>query len=145
MKKNDILKAVTKIVTAAAPGVVWHENIVGVSLGRGVHGSVTCNALNFDYEDKTTVTATATMDITVIDVNGANVVDAMADDIMAALWDNPDLSGVAYDSGVQKVVYGTPQGIPKATAASVVFEVLFNYEQGVKNGESTCKTFRRTW
>ena len=126
MTKSTIQAALVENLRSLFPSITWTATIIGAKVGRGVVGSVECDRVAFEYPAKDIIDATATFHVYLISASSTESVEAAAVDVMKALRANPTIDGAAIDSGVQRIIYGTPQGAPKATAAEITYEVLYD-------------------
>ena len=126
MTKKELTKKIIELLTEGVPDVQWLEAVIGIRLGKGVVGTVACDRVSFEYPSKDIIDATAVFTVVLIDVNGSEAMDDRAEQVMKLLRANPTIDGAAIDSGVQRIIYGTPQGAPKATAAEITYEVLYD-------------------
>ena len=124
MLRKDISGAIRAALEAAVPSVKWTERLQGASRGKDIIGSVTCDRVSYRWDDKTTLIATATYSIYLVDTPSTGTVDDLADAAFAALHAD-DLGGIAVDSNILNVMYGCAQG--KSDIGVVLMEYQVEY------------------
>lgn len=120
---NTILEACKTLVPAAE----WTVYLKGGSRGNGLYGSVSCDRTEFEQQAKGLTWAKADYKLDIVDMNGENDVDAMAD-ILFEAFNGTDMGGLVYDVSVNRIIYGS---VPTSASAEVVeLELSVTYTVG---------------
>ena len=127
MRRKEISGAIRSRLESSVPAITWTERLTGASRGKDVCGSVTCDRVSYRWEDKTSLVATATYSIYLVDTNSGGMVDDLADEVFIALHAD-DLDGAVIDSNVLNVMYGSAQGKPDVGIVMMEYKVEY-YEE----------------
>lgn len=127
MRRKEISGAIRSHLESFVPAVKWIERLSGASRGKEVCGSITCDRVSYQWEDKTDLIATAIYSIYLIDAASTGTVDDLADEVFMALHAE-DLGGAVIDSNVMQVVYGSAQGRPEVGIVMMECKVEY-YEE----------------
>ena len=85
MRRKEISGAIRSHLESFVPAVKWIERLSGASRGKEVCGSITCDRVSYQWEDKTDLIATAIYSIYLIDAASTGTVDDLADEVFMAL------------------------------------------------------------
>lgn len=127
MRRKEISGAIRSRLESSVPAVIWTERLTGASRGKEVCGSVTCDRVSYRWEDKTSLVATATYSIYLVDTASTGMVDDLADEVFTTLHAD-DLDGAVIDSNVMQVMYGSAQGKPDVGIVMMEYKVEY-YEE----------------
>lgn len=127
MRRKEISGAIRSHLESFVPAVKWIERLSGASRGKEVCGSITCDRVSYQWEDKTDLIATAIYSVYLIDAASTGTVDDLADEVFMALHAE-DLGGAVIDSNVMQVVYGSAQGRPEVGIVMMECKVEY-YEE----------------
>lgn len=127
MRRKEVSAAICSLLESSVPAVKWVERLSGAGRGKDVCGSVTCDRVEYRWEDKSDLIATAIYSIYLVDAASGGVVDDLADDVFEAIHAD-DLGGVVLDSNVERVVYGGAQGKPDVGIVMMEYKVEY-YEE----------------
>ena len=127
MRRKEISGAIRSRLESSVPAITWTDRLTGASRGKDVCGSVTCDRVSYRWEDKTSLVATATYSIYLVDTNSGGMVDDLADEVFIALHAD-DLDGAVIDSNVLNVMYGSAQGKPDVGIVMMEYKVEY-YEE----------------
>ena len=127
MRRKEISGAIRSHLESFVPAVKWIERLSGASRGKEVCGSITCDRVSYQWEDKMDLIATAIYSIYLIDAASTGTVDDLADEVFMALHAE-DLGGAVIDSNVLQVVYGCAQGKPDVGVVMMEYKVEY-YEE----------------
>lgn len=124
MRRKEIGAAIRSLLESSVPTVTWTERLAGANRGKEICGSITCDRVAYSWQDKTTLVATATYSIYLVDTPSSGTVDDIADDVFTALHAD-DLDGMVIDSNVLTVMYGAAQGKPDIGVVMMEYEVKY--------------------
>lgn len=127
MRRKEIGAAIRSLLETSVPTVSWTERLAGASRGKDVCGSITCDRVTYQWQDKTTLIATATYSIYLVDTPSSGTVDDLADEVFTALHSD-NLDGMVIDSNVLSVLYGSAQGKPDIGVVMMEYEVQYMEE-----------------
>lgn len=127
MRRKEISAAIRALLEDSVPAVKWTERLTGASRGADIYGSVTCDRVDYAWDDKTSLVATAVYSIYLVDSASTGAVDDLADEVFQTLHSD-DLEGLLIDSNIKRVVYGSAQGKPEIGIVLLEYEINY-YEE----------------
>lgn len=127
MKQSELTKIIVDYLSSNIP-IDWNGRLTGATLSNKVEGSVTCDRVDFHYDEKVCLVASATYKIYILDANSMEDVDELADKVFHLL-NNDDLNGVLIDGLITNITYGSAQGLPKSGLVALTYNIEYYMEE----------------
>lgn len=124
VKRKAVTDAIFTMLSTNIKNVVWSKFFKGFQRGLGITGSVVCDHIDYEYDAKDQLLATATYTIIVADPENLDTVDTVADSVFE-LIDSDDLNGTAEIGLVKSVNYASAPTKVDAGAVLIVYEVKY--------------------
>jgi len=123
-RRQDVTNALYEMLTNGLPEVSWSKFFKGFQRGKGLVGSLVSDRIDFEYDSKNQLVATARYTIIIADSENMDTVDNAAD-IAFELIDNDDLNGTATIGEVKRISYAAAPNKSDAGAAILIYEVKY--------------------
>ena len=123
-RRQDVTNALYEMLTNGLPEVSWSKFFKGFQRGKGLVGSLVSDRIDFEYDSKNQLVATARYTIIIADSENMDTVDNAAD-IAFELIDNDDLNGTATIGEVKRISYAAAPNKSDAGAAILIYEVRY--------------------
>ena len=123
-RRRDVTNALYEMLTNGLPEVSWSKFFKGFQRGKGLVGSLVSDRIDFEYDSKNQLVATARYTIIIADSENMDTVDNAAD-IAFELIDNDDLNGTATIGEVKRISYAAAPNKSDAGAAILIYEVKY--------------------
>ena len=123
-RRKAVSDAIFDILTENVPEVTWTKLFKGFQRGKGVVGSVVSDRVDFEYDAKNQLVATAKYTVIIADSENTDTVDDIADTVFELL-DNDDLNGTATVGDVKRITYAAAPNKEDAGAVLIVYEVKY--------------------
>lgn len=123
-RRQDVTNALYEMLTNGLPEVSWSKFFKGFQRGKGLVGSLVSDRIDFEYDSKTQLVATARYTIIIADSENMDTVDTAAD-IAFELIDNDDLNGTATIGEVKRISYAASPNREDAGAVLIEYEVKY--------------------
>lgn len=123
-KRAEVEGAIMGMLEESFPEVSWSKLFTGFQREKGISGSLVNSKIDFAYDSKNQLKATATYTVIIADPNNTDTVDTIADDVFELL-DNDDLNGTVTIGEVKSIVYAAAPNKAKAGAALLIYEVQY--------------------
>ncbi|MBR6635948.1 MAG: hypothetical protein IKK97_00705 [Phascolarctobacterium sp.] len=124
MRRAEVTNAILTTLQANVPAVPWSAKVFGAATSNKVEGTIACDRVEYQYDSKNSLVATATYYVYIVDVNSTNDVDGLADAVFQCL-NNDDLAGVLIVGDIVRISYGVAPG--KANSSAVLMEYVVQY------------------
>ena len=123
-RRKAVSDAIFDILTENVPGVTWTKLFKGFQRGKGVVGSVVSDSVDFEYDAKNQLVATAKYIVIIADSENIDTVDDIADAVFELL-DSDDLNGTATVGDVKRITYAAAPNKENAGAVLIEYEVKY--------------------
>lgn len=123
-RRKAVTNAIFDILTENVPDVTWSKLFKGFQRGKGVVGSVVSDSVDFEYDAKNQLVATAKYTVIIADSENTDTVDDIADTVFELL-DNDDLNGTATVGDVKRITYAAAPNKEDAGAVLIEYEVKY--------------------
>ena len=123
-KRKAVTNAIYSMLSTNIGNVVWSKYFKGFQRGLGITGSVVCDHIDYEYDAKNQLMATATYTIIIADPNNLDTVDSIADTVFELL-DCDNLDGTAEIGLIKNVNYASAPTKVDAGAVLIVYEVKY--------------------
>ena len=123
-KRKAVTDAIFSILTDNVQAVTWTKFFKGFQRGKNVVGSVVSDRIDFEYDAKNQLKATAKYTIIIADSENTDTVDSIADEVFELL-DNDDLNGTATIGEVKSISYASAPTKAEAGAVLIDYEVKY--------------------
>ena len=123
-KRQAVTDAIYGILSTNIKTVEWEKYFKGFQRGKGITGAVVCDHIDFEYDAKDQLLATATYTIIIADPNNLDTVDTLADTAFELL-DCDNLNGTAEIGLIKSINYASAPTKVDAGAVLVVYEVKY--------------------
>ena len=123
-KRKAVESAIIAMLENEIPSVTWTRLFKGFQRGKGVVGSLVSDRIDFKYDSKNQLLATARYVLIIADSENTDSVDDIAD-IAFELLDNDNLDGNAIICEVKSIQYAAAPNRDDAGAVFLVCEVKF--------------------
>lgn len=123
-RRQDVTNALYEMLTNGLPEVSWSKFFKGFQRGKGLVGSLVSDRIDFEYDSKNQLVATARYTIIIADSENMDTVDTAAD-IAFELIDNDDLNGTATIGEVKRISYAAAPNREDAGAVLIEYEVKY--------------------
>ena len=126
-KRKDISDTILYACKSVLPDIDWNARMVGADRNNGIAGTVSCDKIDFINEAKGIVHATASYEISIIDLSNNYDVDSAADELFDVFNDS-NMGGICYSVQIKRVTYGSIQNRPDANVCIMQLVIEFPYE-----------------
>lgn len=123
-RRMAVDNAIMDILQTNVPEVTWTRIFKGFQRGKGIVGSLVSDSIDFEYDTKNQLVATAKYTVIIADSENTETVDSIADEVFELL-DDDDLNGTATIGEVKSIVYASAPKKAEAGAALIVYEVKY--------------------
>ncbi len=123
-KRAEVEGAIMGMLEESFPEVSWSKLFTGFQREKGLSGSLVNSKIDFAYDSKNQLKATATYTVIIADPNNIDTVDAIADEVFELL-DNDDLNGTVTIGEVKSIIYAAAPNKATAGAALLIYEVQY--------------------
>ena len=123
-RRAEVDGAIMGILQENVPSVQWTRIFKGFQRQKGVSGSLVSDSIDFEYDAKNQLLATAKYTIIIADPNNTDTVDSLADEVFELL-DCDDLDGTVTIGLVRSIVYASAPTKAEAGAALLNYEVKY--------------------
>lgn len=123
-RRKAVSDAIFDMLIENVPNVTWTKLFKGFQRGKGVVGSVVSDTIEFEYDAKNQLVATAKYTIIIADSENTDTVDDVADDVFELL-DNDDLNGTATVGDVKRITYAAAPNKENAGVVLIDYEVKY--------------------
>ena len=123
-RRMAVDNAIMDILQTNVPEVTWTRIFKGFQRGKGVVGSLVSDSIDFEYDAKDQLVATAKYTVIIADSENTETVDSIADEVFELL-DDDDLNGAATIGEVKSIVYAAAPNKSEAGAAILIYEVKY--------------------
>ena len=123
-KRQAVTDAIYGILSTNIQTVEWEKYFKGFQRGKTITGAVVCDHIDFEYDAKNQLLATATYTIIIADPNNLDTVDTLADTAFELL-DCDNLNGTAEIGLIKSINYASAPTKVDAGAVLVVYEVKY--------------------
>ena len=123
-RRMAVDNAIMDILQTNVPEVTWDRIFKGFQRGKGIVGSLVSDSIDFEYDAKNQLVATAKYTVIIADSENTDTVDDIADEVFELL-DSDDLNGTATIGEVKSIVYASAPTKAEAGAVLIVYEVKY--------------------
>ena len=123
-RRKEVENAIMEILQEGVPEVSWTKLFKGFQREKGISGSLVCDHIDFEYDAKNQLVATANYSVIITDPNNLDTVDAIADTVFELL-DDDDLNGSVTIGEVKSINYAAAPNKSDAGAAILIYEVNY--------------------
>lgn len=123
-KRTEVEGAIMGMLEESFPEVSWSKLFTGFQREKGLSGSLVNSKIDFAYDSKNQLKATATYTVIIADPNNIDTVDAIADEVFELL-NNDDLNGTVTIGEVKSIIYAAAPNKATAGAALLIYEVKY--------------------
>lgn len=123
-RRLEVEHAIMDILETNLPTVNWVKIFKGFQRDKGIAGSLVNDRIDFEYDAKDQLVATAKYTVIIADSENTDTVDDIADEVFELL-DSDDLNGTATIGEVKSIVYASAPTKAEAGAALIVYEVKY--------------------
>lgn len=124
IRRKEVENAIMEILQGGVPEVSWTRIFKGFQREKGISGSLVNASIDFEYDSKNQLVATAKYNIIIADPNNLETVDDIADTVFELL-DDDDLNGTATIGEVKSIGYAAAPNKSDAGAAILIYEVKY--------------------